>query len=196
MRLSDIFMALSSGELANLNLTQGSKILPEKLPIVLHMINLGLTDLHTKFILKKNLVKIAIEPTKETYEIAADDFIELLNTDCNGVQYSLLKPDTLYVKADKPTLVTVEYKANHKPLTEEDINLDSEVDLPLSYLNALLYFIGSRMYISVVNQLDGDINESARYSQMYQAEILNLINQGIDVDGLNTNDWFYERGFR
>ena len=196
MRLSDIFDALGSGELANLHLVENNKIIPDKLPIVLNAINLALTDLHTKFLLKRELVKINIEPTIETYKITNGDFIEVLNSDMNGIQYSLLNPNTLYVKADKPTVVTIEYKASHRKLTEEDIAEDSEVDLPLSYLNALLYFIGSRMYVSVVNQLDGDLNESARYASMYQAELLTLTNQGIDVDHLNNNDWFYERGFR
>ena len=196
MRLSDIFDALGSGELANLHLVENNTIIPEKLPIVLNAINLALTDLHTKFLLKRELVKINIEPTIETYKITNGDFIEVLNSDMNGIQYSLLNPNTLYVKADKPTVVTIEYKASHRKLTEEDILDDSEVDLPLSYLNALLYFIGSRMYVSVVNQLDGDLNESARYASMYQAELLTLTNQGIDVDRLNNNDWFYERGFR
>ena len=196
MRLSDIFDALGSGELANLHLVENNTIIPDKLPIVLNAINLALTDLHTKFLLKRELVKINIEPTIETYKITNGDFIEVLNSDMNGIQYSLLNPNTLYVKADKPTVVTIEYKASHRKLTEEDILEDSEVDLPLSYLNALLYFIGSRMYVSVVNQLDGDLNESARYASMYQAELLTLTNQGIDVDRLNNNDWFYERGFR
>lgn len=196
MRLSDIFDALGSGELANLHLVENNSIIPDKLPIVLNAINLALTDLHTKFLLKRELVKINIEPTIDTYKITNGDFIEVLNSDMNGIQYSLLNPNTLYVKADKPTVVTIEYKASHRKLTEEDILEDSEVDLPLSYLNALLYFIGSRMYVSVVNQLDGDLNESARYASMYQAELLTLTNQGIDVDHLNNNDWFYERGFR
>ncbi len=196
MRLSDIFDALGSGELANLHLVENNSIIPDKLPIVLNAINLALTDLHTKFLLKRELVKINIEPTIDTYKITNGDFIEVLNSDMNGIQYSLLSPNTLYVKADKPTVVTIEYKASHRKLTEEDILEDSEVDLPLSYLNALLYFIGSRMYVSVVNQLDGDLNESARYASMYQAELLTLTNQGIDVDHLNNNDWFYERGFR
>ena len=196
MRLSDIFDALGSGELANLHLVENNSIIPDKLPIVLNAINLALTDLHTKFLLKRELVKINIEPTIDTYKITNGDFIEVLNSDMNGIQYSLLNPNTLYVKADKPTVVTIEYKASHRKLTEEDILEDSEVNLPLSYLNALLYFIGSRMYVSVVNQLDGDLNESARYASMYQAELLTLTNQGIDVDHLNNNDWFYERGFR
>lgn len=196
MRLSDIFDALGSGELANLHLVENNAIVPDKLPIVLNAINLALTDLHTKFLLKRKLVKINIDPTIETYKITNGDFIEVLNSDMNGIQYSLLNPNTLYVKADKPTVITIEYKASHRKLTEEDILEDSEVDLPLSYLNALLYFIGSRMYVSVVNQLDGDLNESARYASMYQAELLTLTNQGIDVDHLNNNDWFYERGFR
>ena len=196
MRLSDIFDALGSGELANLHLVENNTIIPDKLPIVLNAINLALTDLHTKFLLKRELVRINIEPTIDTYKITNGDFIEVLNSDMNGIQYSLLNPNTLYVKADKPTVITIEYKASHRKLTEEDILDDSEVDLPLSYLNALLYFIGSRMYVSVVNQLDGDLNESARYASMYQAELLTLTNQGIDVDHLNNNDWFYERGFR
>lgn len=196
MRLSDIFDALGSGELANLHLVEDNAIIPDKLPIVLNAINLALTDLHTKFLLKRELVKINIEPTIDTYKITNGDFIEVLNSDMNGIQYSLLNPNTLYVKADRPTVVTIEYKANHRKLTEEDILEDSEVNLPLSYLNALLYFIGSRMYVSVVNQLDGDLNESARYASMYQAELLTLTNQGIDVDRLNNNDWFHERGFR
>ena len=196
MRLSDIFDALGSGELTNLHLVEDNSIIPDKLPIVLNAINLALTDLHTKFLLKRELVKINIEPTIDTYKITNGDFIEVLNSDMNGIQYSLLNPNTLYVKADKPTVVTIEYKASHRKLTEEDILEDSEVNLPLSYLNALLYFIGSRMYVSVVNQLDGDLNESARYASMYQAELLTLTNQGIDVDHLNNNDWFYERGFR
>lgn len=196
MKLSEIFDALGSGELANLHLTVNGEVLPEKQPIVLKAINLGLTDLHTKFILKRNVVKINVDPTINTYTIDADDFIEVLNTDLNGVQYSLLKPNTLYVTSEVPSIITVEYKVNHKKLIEKDIINDTEVDLPLSYLNALLYFIGSRMYVSVVNQLDGDLNESARYAQLYQAEILTLTNQGIDVDELNDNNWFNERGFK
>lgn len=196
MKLSEIFDALGSGELANLHLTANGEVLPEKQPIVLKAINLGLIDLHTKFILKRNVVKINVDPTINTYTIDADDFIEVLNTDLNGVQYSLLKPNTLYVTSEVPSIITVEYKANHKKLLEGDIINDTEVDLPLSYLNALLYFIGSRMYVSIVNQLDGDLNESARYAQLYQAEILTLTNQGIDVDELNDNNWFNERGFK
>ena len=50
MRLSDIFDALGSGELANLHLVENNAIIPNKLPIVLNAINLALTDLHTKFL--------------------------------------------------------------------------------------------------------------------------------------------------
>ena len=74
MRLSDIFDALGSGELANLHLVENNTIIPDKLPIVLNAINLALTDLHTKFLLKRELVKISIEPTIETYKITNGDF--------------------------------------------------------------------------------------------------------------------------
>ena len=142
MRLSDIFDALGSGELANLHLVENNSIIPGKLPIVLNAINLALTDLHTKFLLKRELIKINIEPTIETYKITNGDFIEVLNSDMNGIQYSLLNPNTLYVKADKPTVVTIEYKASHRKLTEEDILKASQVKVTMTVDEYLRKFFG------------------------------------------------------
>ena len=80
-------------------------------------------------------------------------------------------------------------------MTEQDIIDDTDTTLPSSYLNALLYFIGSRLYTSVVNQLDGDLNESIRYSQKYLQEIQMLSNQGIDTEDLIEMNLFHVKGF-
>lgn len=205
MRLSEIFDALASGELSNLNLAEGGvHIKPDKLEVVLRSINLGLVDLYTRFLLKTNKLKVPVVDTPIV--INTDDFIEVLEVyselkSLTKYTYSLSSPNVLQLNLfdgfkDINQFAIIEYKAKHILLTIEDITLNSEVELPLPYLNALLYFIGSRLYTSIVNQLDGDLNESIRYAQKYQAEIAMLKEQGIDVDGLDDHHWFKDRGFR
>ena len=205
MRLSEIFDALASGELSNLNLAEGGvQIKPDKLEVVLRSINLGLVDLYTRFLLKTNKLKVPVIDTPIV--INTDDFIEVLEVyselkSLTKYTYSLSSHNVLQLKIyDWGNYINqfaiIEYKAKHRLLTVEDIALNSEVELPLPYLNALLYFIGSRLYTSIVNQLDGDLNESIRYTQKYQAEIAMLKEQGIDVDGLDDHHWFTDRGLR
>lgn len=211
MKLSDIFDALASGELSNLNLAEGgSKIKPDKLEVVLRSINLGLIDIYTRFLLKTNRVLVPV--SNSLILINTDDFIEVLEVfseskPLSKFTYRMLNPNTLvlvdwekYLSNNNIStvnpLAVIEYKAKHRILTEQDIELDSEIELPHSYLNALLYFIGSRLYVSIPNQLDGDLNEGIRYTQRYQAELSMLKEQGIDVDGLDEHTWFYDRGFK
>lgn len=195
MKLSEIFAALGDGELSNLGIVTDGVIDNDKLPKVMRNINLALADLHTRFILRKNFIEIEAVPEKTQYTIESPDFIEILTVSMAGAENSLLKPNTLYLKVDSPTTVVVQYKATHPPLTENDILNDSEVELPIAYLNALLYFIGSRMLMSVPNQMDGDLNEGTRYTQKYMEQITLLTNQGIDVDTLSEPNKFNDRGF-
>lgn len=205
MKLSYIFEMLASGELGNLHLVEEDKlsIKPDKALIIVRNINAALNDLHTRFTLKKNTVDIPIIVGEDTYEIVADDFIELLDVYEDGLpmtagkHYVLLSPNRIKFK-DKLgilSVISVEYKAKHRVLSEVDITMDSEVSLPDSYLNALMYFIASRLYTSVVNRLDGDLNEGAAYMSKYLAEVALLADQGIDVDEFIPMDNFNSRGF-
>lgn len=206
MKLSEIFLALASGELSNLHLSNdGQNIRPEKQEQVLRSINLGLTDLHTKFVLRKKQIVLPIIEGQQTYDVNQKDILEIIEVykdECMLHQnhrdgYVLLKPTKLFLNTSpkKADYLTLQCKANHPILTVADIERDSDIDLPISYLNALLYYVGSRLFVSIPNQLDGDLNEGIRYQQRYQSEIVSLTNQGIDVDGLNENTWFNERGF-
>ena len=195
MKLSEIFASLADSELSNLGIVTDGVVDPDKLPKVLRAINLGLNSLHTRFMLRKNTIEIELVPGKTDYVINASDFLEVLSANMEGIERSLLTPNTIYKEVDAPTTLIVEYKAKHPPLTEADIKADSEVELPIAYLNALLYFIGSRLLSSIPNQLDGDLNEGTRYTQKYMEEINLLIQQGVDVDDVLSNDWFTNRGF-
>lgn len=213
MKLSEIYDALATGELKNLRLSEDNQITAQGRKVLLSSINAGLTDLYTRFLLKKNDIEMSYNKSREQYRIGRADLIEILSVKLNDVElkvnhadgYHLLDPATIHIdkgiersylhSADELNVLTVVYKANHKKLTEEDILLDSDVELPDSYLNALLYFVASRLFASIPNQLDGDVNEGLRYSKRYFDEINMLINQGVDVDGINEFALFNVRGF-
>lgn len=210
MQLSDIFSTLASGELANRFMADGGKeIKPDKKEVVLRSINLGLSDLYNRFNLKRNKVEIQADGKKKVFnfEVILPDFLEILSVyhKHNGFVYEpnrehgyrLLAPHIIEFM-DTPNQheqIIVEYKAKHRRLTEEDILLNSKVELPEVYLNALCLFIGSRLYTSIVNQLDGDLNESNRYAKRYQEEIQTLIDSGVDYDDFDEMWLFDVRGF-
>lgn len=195
--------ALASGELANLNLAEDRiNIKPDKMVIVLRNINRGLEDLHTRFLLRRANAYIDVVPDQFEYIVNTDDFIEILDVYVNNKRldaYEYGLGDVNKFRLNNKLGITddlrVEYKASHKVLTELDISLDTEVNLPSSYLNALMYFVASRLFAGAVNQLDGDLNEGVSYERKYQDEIMMLSQQGIDVDGLNEFNGFRSRGF-
>lgn len=204
MKLSYILESLASAEVSNLNLAEDFlSIKQDKLPIVLRAINAGLADIYTRFLLRKAIAEVQTEPGQYEYEVPADDLVEILSIMYDG---AFLEPNTDYVLLDinkvkfKQELgllnpIVFEYKARHRPLTEVDVELDSEVGLPMSYLNALLYFVASKLFTSIVNQMDGDLNEGVTYLRKYQAEIKMLDAQGIDVNNLEDMNIFKQRGF-
>lgn len=205
MKLSYIFEMLASGELSNLHLVDESKldIKPDKIPIVLRSINSALNDLHTRFLIARNIVDIPVIVGEDTYEIGNDDFIEILNVNIDDIpmlihhNYTLLNVNKIKVREKLGILSTlrVEYKAKHRVLTEVDVAMDANVNLPDSHLNALLYFVASKLYTSAVNQMDGDLNEGAAYMRKFLEEVKLLENQGIDVEELEPMNNFYSRGF-
>lgn len=205
MKLSYILEMLASAELSNLHLVDEAKLVikPDKVPIVLRSINSGLNDLHTRFLIAKNIVEIPVLAGENTYEIIADDFIEILNVYIDdipmvsNIHFTLLNVNRFILREKLGILSTlrVEYKAKHRVLTEVDLAMDANVNLPDSHLNALLYFVASKLYTSAVNQLDGDLNEGAAYMRKFMDEVSLLENQGIDVEELEPMNNFNSRGF-
>lgn len=206
MRLSELFEVLASGELANLYMADGGlgELKPTHQKVLLNSINLGLVDLHTRFLLKKEVKSIFVLSN----EIEFDDprFIELTAISHNkktlitNIDYYHKSPKKIVLNQASEYIVSglpivVEYKAKPYLLTVEDIAKDTVIDLPDSYLNALCLFIASRLYTSLNNQLDGDLTESTRYLQRYHDELNMLTNQGIDTDSLDDMWLFHKKGF-
>lgn len=76
-----------------------------------------------------------------------------------------------------------------------ELQLEDELPLPLAYHNALGLYIASRLYRSMDNQLDGDLNESTRFYQAYQHELQLLDQQGITLDKQPQDTLFTAKGF-
>lgn len=199
-------------ELHNLKMKDSDGVLREnRLEQVINNINLGLTDLYTKFILKVVEAKYTVEADQRMFSPVVNtnnEILEVLNVFHNDERlfnsgfkaYSRTNASNgaaikLNYSPDVGGTIRIISKANHKRLTKEDYHSNAECELPLSYITALNYFVASRMFTSIVNQLDGDVNESQRWYQMYLNELRELKDAGIEADNLDNNHWFQERGF-
>lgn len=199
-------------ELHNLKMKDSEGVLREnRLEQVINNINLGLTDLYTKFVLKVVEAKYIVEPHQRMFSPVVNtdnEILEVLNVFHNDERlfnsgfraYTITNASNgaaikLNYSPDEDDVIRIISKANHKRLVKEDYHNNAECELPLSYITALNYFVASRMFTSIVNQLDGDLNESQRWYQMYLTELKELRDAGIEADNLDNNYWFQERGF-
>lgn len=105
------------------------------------------------------------------------------------------KPDSLDEQLRTDTLKII-YRATH-PFIEYKDNLDPnkvEVDLPYSHLEALLYFIASRVNNPI--GLQNDFHAGNMYASKYEKECQLLEMQNIRVDqGVITNTRLYRNGW-
>jgi hypothetical protein len=71
MKLREVLNTLNSAELNNLSLfnKDTGEILPGKLSMLITSINLGLTDLHTRFLLKIGTIIVDLNATQMTYPL-------------------------------------------------------------------------------------------------------------------------------
>lgn len=188
MNLQEIFDHLSGSELSQMSLGGGEEGINEgNWERVLNAVNLGLTELHKRFLLREGRVTVAMQPGLRTYLLdqkhAVSDYENPLATkylmdslddpflgdvmkiervyDAKGMElwlnsgnhpegsirtpaYNMMVvPDTLPVQE-----LTVVYRAKHPKLVKEQgyFNLEEQqVDLPDVYLEALIYYVASRL---------------------------------------------------
>ena len=220
MTLQDIYDQLAYGELRLLNLGSGNIDSDGAFPVksfmkVLPTIQLGLTELHKKFLLREGHIHVPLEENKVTYVIKKDhpeDFDENLlkiervygkldkkpyeiplNRIGNKEAVRTTSYNTLLVPTDKeeaPWLketntLHIVYRADHPKLNKivaQKAPLVTQIDLPVTYLQALLYFIASRMHNPV--GMNKEFHEGNNYAAKYETELayLQMMNYQIDSD--------------
>lgn len=244
MTLQEIFDQLSYGELAQINLggSGDSGINESNWERVLASVNLGLTELHKRFLLREARIDVLVQPGKTTYVLdkkyavsnlkstalpkylndSADapfdnvllkiervydeegnelglnqggDAYDLLNTSCRTPSYN-----TLVIPAEvKSEVLTVVYRANH-PIIEKTLGYfdiaNVEVALPYSHLEALLFYVASRIMNPIgVSGSQGQFHEGNNYSAKFEAAcaLLERTNLRVDQSEWNTrlerNGW-------
>ena len=219
MKLADIFSHLSSGELSQLALGQQSygETLEKNYPALISSINLGLTALHKRFYLKEGQLKFVLAGEGTTYDLERDDILKIeqvftLEGKELGVNDltdpyscftpsmgSLTVPEVLINKGPNlpeeliTSVLRVVYRANHGVIPLEVDPNTYEVGLPYSHLEALLYYVASRVHnpIGMINEFHSGNSWAAKY----EAECQKLELQNIRIDQthfstrLSDNGW-------
>ena len=190
MKLYEILETLSQGELRSLALggMMESGITPEHLRNVIPHINLGIQALHKRFPIKNDIYNTQVQYGVNSYKVpgrvlhieevyingelvACNDFNEP-GFAINGYDsVEILNPvgsDTLAIKY-RATPDNIDWRNTTDP---EDV----EVELPIPYLEALCYFVGSRMTVSTKG------NESQMLISKYENECNRLESLALTVN--------------
>lgn len=222
MTLSEIFSQLAYGELSQLALGRNSEgeLDENNYPVLVSHINLGLSALYKRFNLKEGRLTFPLTQEGNVYKLGVTDLNKIeqvitaegtsLKLNDETDPYSCFTPsmDTIRVPqkiVDKDPDVPekyrtsellVVYRANHPKITLVNgfINPDTtELELPYTHLEALLYFVASRVNnpIGMVNEFNAGNNWAAKYEMECQKlEAYNLeIDKGTSSTRLRNNGW-------
>ena len=247
MKLQEIFDQLTHGELSQLSIGGGAagEITPANYERVLAHVNLGLTALHKRFLLKEGRLVlelmdgVTLYPLNSKYAVNGrgsrmpiryildtpeapfqDDLFKIERVFAeSGIEFPLNVSDDPYsMRTPKLDLLEVPviivepstelpaelrtetleiyYRANHPIIRTEDGEIDpeeTEVDLPYSHLEPLLYYVASRVHTPT--GMTNEMNMGNAYFAKYEAacqelERLNLTPDPVaQGDRLERNGW-------
>jgi len=104
-----------------------------------------------------------------------------------------------------PQVLTVVYKAGHVPIPKiADADLDGfdltgvQIDLPVTYLEALLYFVASRIFnpMDLSNVVGRQpFHSGNNYYSKYEAACAQLMTKGLDISESLETGLFQRKGF-
>lgn len=223
MYLAHVLNSLKYGEFSKLSIggqDQGVINQANYSELATH-INNGLIALFTRFLLKESVQELALISGVYTYSIAKPNFIKVQriygDTDHEfvlnnlGDRYSILnetvsvinvpravvdKPDSLPKDLLTDTLRIV-YRAKPTPLDTDSAGFfdaeDLELELPDSYLDALLYYVASR----VSNGFEGNhvFHAGNNYAAKYEAACKQLEMSNVQVDRAGSEDRLTRNGW-
>lgn len=215
--------------------------------ILINHINLGLTDLFTRFLLKEGKLKLRVHPAITSYVLSSDyavtnplSLVGVKYVDDAGLPFkddlakihsvmtaegedvtvneatdpwTIHNPSTLILEFPKEVVAKqscipskffteyyeVTYRALHPTLEadpENPVNPSTiNVELPSSYLHALLAFVASRVYGPLGQGAEASLGVS--YANKYEQLCRQLESKKLDVDNSSTgvDNRFHARGW-
>lgn len=224
MKLEDIYDALSTGELSQVVIghsDNGVMEIPEEIRRqIRHSLQLGLSDLHTRFLIREKTFKLERVPDKHTYVLNSRFAVSNTNSDVmpkyvldvnDPFQDDLIKIERIRDSKGKPVALNeidnddsvrtlsdtilavpetlkcpwleITYRANHPTLNKyvsDAAPVIVDIDLPIKYLQALLYFIASRALNPI--GFKEYTHEGNNYLQKYEMECQRLMSIGAGID--------------
>lgn len=211
MKVYDVFSAVTLTELMQQSRFDTGSIdeLSEKdIKRLLSQLNRGLLELYKRFKLKTVTQLLKLEKDKYVYTLN-DDVLEVISLydkehcslplNRNDLRDSFrlnqvrelevpkeFVGDSIYIFY-QATHKEIPYNANHQEL------FDVELELPDTYLEAIILFIASRMTAPLMG--GNSYNEGHSYYQRFEMLCNQLINQGIDVEDNRDITLFHKKGF-
>lgn len=222
MKLSEVFSQLAYGELSQLALGEitDEELNEEAFAPLLAHVNMGLLALYKRFNLKEGRLVVTIDPLSTEYKLAATDLLKIervqtaegtdlaLNDGNDPLSCFTPQMGTLRIASDLARQVSslpdkyrtgsliVVYRAAHGRVVGRGgviIPETIELDLPYSHLEALLYFVASRVHnpIGMVNEFNAGNNYAAKYEvECQRLEALNLENdEATENTRIERNGW-------
>jgi hypothetical protein len=223
MFLSEVFDQLRYGELSAVALanSDGDGIREEDQARLIAHINLGLTDLHTRFFLKEGEERIVLDPLRTVYTLVTQDVLKIeriFSTDKSELGFNqqrdvyVLSRDNIravnhntfsvssemLVDGDQAaeTELTVVYRANHPTIVKALGYFDPTsvvVDLPYTHLEALLLYIASRVMNPV--GMSQQFHDGNNYAAKYEAACQRLLDNNYRIDQATENTRLQRNGW-
>lgn len=222
MKLAEVFSSLAYGELSQTFVGENDEgeLNEDRYPMLLSSVNLGLSALYKRFNLKEGRLTFPLSQLGNTYRLTVTDLnkIERVQT-LEGTELALNdgndplscytpRMDTLRVPLEivnksqdipdkyKTDELLVIYRASHPKLVAVNgtINPDAlEVELPYSHLEALLYFVASRVHNPI--GMTNEFHSGNSWAAKYEAECMRLQQQNLEIDESNENDRLSRNGW-
>lgn len=211
MKLSEVFDHLSYGEFSSIslgNMDGEHGITPENRHRVIGHINLGLTELYKRFLLKEGRTQVYLVPGLRDYTVPADDILKIEQIFVDGKEQPLNRagdPGSVFTTSFNSLQVPpgvawpvldVVYRADHPLLGAREASREPErveVELPRTHLEALLYFVASRA-LNPMGSSEG-YHDGNNYAQKFEraCQVIEAGGYKIDVEQEKTR--FDSRGF-
>jgi hypothetical protein len=215
MNLQIVLDHLRQGELSQISFGADGCDTPETREKIIHSVELGLSDLHKRFLLKEGVENVELLRQSTAYTLQATDLVQIERIeDEDGNALSVNDPYALYgitLMGDKSFYI---HKDFFKDRTESSKTIRAfyrakpkeinkllavaypagiEIDLPDTYLQALLYYVASRVHTPI--GLTKEFHQGNDYLGKYEAEVARLLQHNIRLDRIEETDRFSTSGW-
>lgn len=109
------------------------------------------------------------------------------------IPIEIVNQDSILPECLKTSTLTVHYRANHPGFSSVVDPGRAEIELPMSHITALLYYVASRANNPV--GLGQEFNAGNTFAAKYEVECARLKADGMEIQERGSEDKFHDRGF-